>query len=91
VNIDDKTAARANVVPGTYAMLSVRDTGCGMDAQTVKKIFDPFFSTKPRGAGSGLGLTSAREIIQKHGGAISVESTPNIGTLFVIFLPLADE
>ena len=91
VNIADAYAAKANIKPGKYVTISVRDTGCGMDAKTLKKIFDPFFSTKEKGLGSGLGLTSAREIIKKHGGAITVESTPNVGTVFVIALPLVED
>lgn len=86
-----KSAAKAKIPPGKYAVLSVRDTGCGMDAITLEKIFEPFFSTKEKGTGSGLGLASAREIIKQHGGAITVESTPGVGTIFIILLPLAEE
>lgn len=85
-----KAAEKININPGKYAMLSIRDTGCGMDAKTAKKIFEPFFSTKEKGTSTGLGLTSAREIIKKHGGAITVESTPGVGTIFIILLPLAE-
>ncbi len=89
--IGEKPAAQTHIKPGKYALISVCDTGCGMDARTLKKIFEPFFSTKEKGIGIGLGLTSAREIIKKHGGTITVESTPNVGTVFVIALPLVED
>ncbi len=90
VEVNAKTAEKEKITPGRYVMLSIRDTGCGMDANTLQKIFDPFFSTKERG-GSGLGLSSARQIIKQHGGAITVESTPGVGTIFNILLPLEEE
>ena len=76
--------------------LMVRDSGCGMDAATAERIFEPFFSTKVgpdasgRG-GSGLGLAASKEIIDSHGGRIRVESTPGRGTAIVIFLPTASD
>ena len=76
--------------------LMVRDSGCGMDAATAEKIFEPFFSTKVgpdasgRG-GSGLGLAASKEIIDAHGGRIRVESTLGRGTAIVIFLPTASD
>jgi len=69
-------------------VISVRDTGIGMDAETVSQIFDPFYSTK--GEGTGLGLAVTYGIIEGHGGTIQVESQPNQGTRFTIWLPGAN-
>ncbi len=76
--------------PGTHLRLSVRDTGHGMDETTRRKIFDPFFSTKEPGAGTGLGLYLVRGTVTGHGGAIRVGSRPGAGAFFEIFLPPAD-
>lgn len=70
--------------------VSVRDTGSGIPPEHQPHIFDPFFTTKPLNKGSGLGLYNARLFVEKHGGAISVESKENEGTTFSIWLPLAD-
>ncbi len=67
--------------------IDVRDTGAGMDAATIEHIFEPFFSTKPEGLGSGLGLPMVYGIIQQHDGEITVHSTPGIGTTFSLLLP----
>jgi signal transduction histidine kinase len=66
--------------------LELIDTGCGMDKNTASHVFDAFFSTKP--GGSGLGLPTTRKIIEAHGGYISAESEPGLGTKFTIELPL---
>ena len=78
-----------NLGPGPYLQLEVRDTGAGMDEETLAKIFDPFFSTKPLGDGTGLGLSVVHGIVKNHDGSITVISKPGQGTTFHVFLPVA--
>jgi len=92
--IDDSTnnssIISAQLENGSYARLAITDTGHGMDIESLDRIFEPFYTTKDIGKGTGLGLSSVQGFVTNHNGAISVTSTPDIGSTFEVYIPLID-
>jgi signal transduction histidine kinase len=89
VDLDTKEAfSRFKIKPGRYLKLCVEDTGCGMSRDTIKKIFDPYFTTKEKGEGTGLGLSVVHGIVKDYKGAILVDSEPLKYAVFDVYLPI---
>jgi PAS domain S-box-containing protein len=91
VILDEDYVRPYKVAPGKYVKISVADTGVGMDEKTQKRIFDPFYTTKEIGMGTGLGLATAYGVINNHGGFINVFSEKGEGTTFDIYLPASEK
>jgi signal transduction histidine kinase len=90
VVLHDDLPAQATVLrAGTYARLVIADTGAGMDAATIDHIFEPFYTTKPEGVGTGLGLAVVHGIVRNHGGGIVVRSELRKGSELAVYLPAA--
>jgi two-component system cell cycle sensor histidine kinase/response regulator CckA len=83
----DVAHSYGGIQPGRYVVLKVRDTGVGIDAKVLKHVFQPFFTTKERGKGTGLGLATLREIIWKNSGSVLLESAAVKGTVVSVYLP----
>ena len=90
ITYDRKLTTAPYITPGKYVVLTVTDTGIGMDEKTREQIFEPFFTTKEDGKGTGLGLSSVYHIIKGHGGFINVHSEKGQGATFLIYLPVSD-
>lgn len=85
--LDGDTARRFGVEPGEYALLRITDTGCGMDPETLKRIFEPYFTTKGDKSGNGLGLAITQEAVRMHRGGIAASSRKGEGTTFEMVFP----
>lgn len=88
---DESARTMSDARPGRFVCITVKDSGTGMDKNTLPHIFEPFYTTKDPGKGTGLGLAVVYGIVTQHGGWITVESTPGIGTTFMTYLPVSIE
>ena len=88
INSDESDLNELDILPGSYACLTVADTGLGMNKEIINKIFDPFFTTKEKGKGTGMGLSVVHGIVKSMKGAIQVSSKPGKGSEFHVYLPI---
>ena len=88
VELESAEASAFEITPGAYAMIEVADNGCGMDAATLARVYEPFFTTKRFGLGSGLGLAMAYGFVKQSAGGLSIRSEPGQGTTVLMVLPL---
>jgi nitrogen-specific signal transduction histidine kinase/CheY-like chemotaxis protein len=87
----ERVTASPEARPGQFACLAITDTGCGMDAQALSHLFEPFYTTKEVGKGTGLGLATVYGIVKQHRGWIEVQSEVNVGTAFRIYFPFSNQ
>ena len=87
----DKIPFKLYLSPGSYLLLEISDNGCGIPRDVLDRIFEPYFTTKPKGEGTGLGLAMVHGITKSFGGDVSVESEPGVGTTFHVYLPVAEQ
>ncbi|MFZ7113394.1 MAG: PAS domain-containing hybrid sensor histidine kinase/response regulator [Desulfatiglandales bacterium] len=80
-----------DLAPGAYLKIAVKDTGEGMSPETMSRVFDPYYTTKEKGVGTGMGMAVAHGIMKEHGGAIGVQSEPGKGTTFEVLFPMAEK
>jgi two-component system, cell cycle sensor histidine kinase and response regulator CckA len=88
--MDDSGPGKPGIAPGTYIILTVSDTGKGMDQETLERVFEPFFTTKEAGKGTGLGLATVYGVMQQHRGGITAYSEPGHGSTFRAYFPAAE-
>jgi PAS domain S-box-containing protein len=91
IDRDVRGCAGTPIPDGLYGLMSIRDSGVGIDAANLARLFEPFFTTKPVGEGTGLGLAAVYGIMEQNAGFVAVESTPALGTTFNLYFPLLPE
>jgi len=96
IDIQETTPVPVNgmirgMIPGKYLMLEVMDTGEGMTETILQKAYDPYFTTREKGQGTGMGLALARSVVARHRGNMTIESTPGKGTIVTVYLPISDK